>query len=180
LRRLKMKKIILLAITLFFLSSCASVLRKDLMETGIRNFSFTEVVKNPEFYQGKLFILGGIVVNTKLTESGSLIEALYMPVDWQGSLQDTKEQTRRFLALYPKEQGILDPLLYDKNREITLAAILTGVEEGKVDEMGYTFPVFEAVQVYLWEKRPDLLYTPYPSVLYPYRGLRSRYWYPYR
>jgi len=64
--------------------SCAPVIRKDLMDTGIRNPSLTDIKQNPEKFMGKLYVFGGIINSTKVTTEGSLIEALYAPVDYRG------------------------------------------------------------------------------------------------
>jgi outer membrane lipoprotein len=151
------------------LTSCTYVIRKDLMDSGVRDFSFADVTKNPELYRGKLFILGGIIVQTKLTEEGSLIEAIYVPVDWTGALKDLEMPTTRFLALYPKEADILDPVIYDRGKEITVAAVFDGMQQGKIEEMDYTFPFFRIQQIYLWPKKMPVLYAPYPGP-YPYWG----------
>ncbi|HEY3276679.1 MAG TPA: Slp family lipoprotein [Syntrophorhabdaceae bacterium] len=165
-----MKKCLLLTTAVLMLLSC-SVIRKDLMSEGIRKFSFLEVMKDPGRYEGKLFILGGKIASVKLTERGSLIEAVYVPVDWTGELEGVPQPTTRFLALYPKDRGMLDPVIYKKDREITLAAFFRGIEEGKIDDMKYTFPSFVAEQVYLWEETPSVLYAPY----YPWGSSYYRY-----
>ena len=151
------------ALLLLVISSCAPVLRKDLIQAGTRDFPFADLTRNPELYRGKLFILGGTIGNTTVTERGSLIEALYVPVDSSGYLRDLRPDGR-FLALYPKEQGILDPVVFGIGRRVTLAATFTGTRPGKIGQMGYVFPSFRIEQVYLW---PQLRYTPYYDY---YRG----------
>lgn len=165
-----MKKYAILVIGILFVASCASVLTKDAMETGIRRFSFADVMRNPELYRGKLFVLGGAIVNTTVTQRGSQIEALYVPVDSRGYFEDTSGPTIRFRALFPGDRGILDPMIYRKNRQMTLAGTFTGIEVGKIDEMDYVFPVFRIEQIYLWEERRPAAYVPYPYASYPYWG----------
>ncbi len=158
-------------------TSCAPVLRHDLMEAGIREFSLPDVVKSPDAYEGKLFVFGGIIVTTKATPEGSLIEALLVPVNARGYLKDVDAPQNRFLALFPKESGFLDPIIFKKNREITIAAEFKGLREGEIDEMLYTYPFFVIRQLYLWAERPEYYwpyYEPYPYWWdYPYR------WYGY-
>jgi outer membrane lipoprotein len=168
-----MYRYIIVAIAFIMLTSCMSVIRKDLMDTGTRHFSFADLLKNPAAYQGKLFILGGRIVDTKLTRRGSLIEAIYVPVDWTGALKDIEPPARRFLALYPKDRSILDPVIYKRDRAVTIAAVFEGTETGKIDEMDYVFPSFQVVQIYLWEKRLPITCGPYPGPCggpYPYWG----------
>ncbi|HET6514856.1 MAG TPA: Slp family lipoprotein [Thermodesulfovibrionales bacterium] len=173
-----------LIIIVFVLSasllSCAPVLRKDLMESAIRDFSMNELRKNPGPYQGKLFVFGGIIAQTKITSEGSLIEALSVRVDPRGYLKGFGPSDGRFLALYPKEQGFLDPLIYSQGREVTLAAEFIGTREGTIDEAAYLFPFFAIKDLYLWAQwysypwPPYYYYAPY----YPYYG-DPFYRYPY-
>src|SRR4030042_1838940 len=93
--------------------------RKDLLDIAITDIPFSEISVNPDLYKGKIFILGGIIVNTKIVEKGSLIEAVYIPVDSRGYPEEVRHSNGRFLAFYPKEGGLLDPEIYRSGRNIT-------------------------------------------------------------
>lgn len=167
-------------ISFIILSACAPVLNKELMREGRRNISFPDLIANPDQYRGKLFILGGIIVDTKFMQKGSQIEALSAPVDSRGYLEENANYTGgRFLAVYPKSRGLLDPMIYKKGREITLAGTFLDVQKGKIDEMDYTYPVFEIKQLYLWEEEQFSMVPAYPW--YPYRYPYGWYdpWWPY-
>ena len=101
---------------------------------------WADVEKNPDVYRGKLFVLGGVIVSSRLIESGSLIEAAYVPVDSNGYLLDSNNPGGRFNAFYPKAKGILDPVMYSKGRMITIVAEFVELRQGKIEEMSYTFP----------------------------------------
>lgn len=148
------------------LTSCAPVLDKGLMDQGAREFQLSHLTETPEAFKDHLFILGGVIVDTKLTEKGSQIEALFIPVNASGYLRDPSRHQGRFLAVYARSKGILDPLIYKKGREITLAGDFVEVRKGKIDEMEYSYPVFKVRQIHLWEEYRDYPYAwPYP---YPY------------
>lgn len=171
--------IVLAAATLL---SCAPVLKQEVMKAGSIDVPFGEIRKNPEPFRGQLFILGGIIVNTRLTEQGSLIEAAYVKVDTWGYLKWMDSSDGRFLALCPKECGILEPTIYRSGRKITMAGVFIGTQQGKIDEMDYLYPVFEIKDLYLWDQQ--LYYTPPPYTYplywwdypYPYWG-GGPYWY---
>ncbi len=110
----------------------------------------TQIIQNPQAYMGKLFILGGAIVSTRLTETGSLIEAVDIPADSAGYLEETRAKTGRYLALYPRELGVLDPILYGTGRLVTLAGEFTELRPGRIGDIEYTFPYFIIRQVYLW------------------------------
>jgi len=147
------------------LMGCSPVLNREYMETGSREFDSRHLTETPEVFKDKLFILGGVIVETKLTEQGAQIEALLVPVDRYGYLKYANRYGGRFIALYPKSRGILDPLIYKKGREISLAGEFVESRPGKIDQMEYKFPVFEIKQIYLWE---ELVESRWPSYPYPY------------
>jgi outer membrane lipoprotein len=163
-----MRSLRIIAIVVLMLGGCSPVLNRDLMNQGVREFQLGYLVETPEVFKDHLFILGGVIVDTKLTETGSQIEALFIPVNAYGDLKDTGRYQGRFLAVYSRSKGLLDPLIYKKGREITLAGDFIGVRKGKIDELEYTYPVFEIRQIYLWEEYWQYpYYWPYPYY-YPY------------
>lgn len=170
-----MRKIILI-ITLFFVpfsfSACSPVLTKEVIKDASTDVPFSVLRESPSGYKGNLYLLGGIIAHTRLTHEGSLIEALYVPVDSRGYLKDTDTSHVRFLALFPKERGILDPIIFKPHREITIAAVFSGTRKAKIDEMDYTYPFFRITGLYLWEEKkyyPFPYYAPYPYWWnYPY------------
>lgn len=162
------------------LSSCASVLRKDLMEEGIYDFNLSEVKQNPVSYEGRLFILGGIIVRTTVTKEGSLIEAIYAPVNSQGYLRGITATDGRFLAIF-KGKELLDPLIFSEKREITLAGRFIELRKGTIDEREYSYPFFEIEQVHLWKETResnyyDYRYYPYYYPPPPYFRYRQHYY----
>lgn len=176
-----MKKICLISFVVLTLAACSPVLNRDVMDRGIRDVPFSGLREAPDAYQGKLFILGGLIVESRFTEKGSQIEALVVPVDSLGYLRSAERSQGRFLAVYPKARGLLDPLVYSKGREITVAGTFIEARKGKIDEMEYVYPVFEIKEIYLWEERRDYYPMPYR---YPYydpwgRPYANPYW-PYQ
>ena len=162
-----MKKLCFISAVLLALSACSPVLTRDLMNQRARDVPFDQLREVPEAYKGKLFILGGLIVDTRLVEKGSQIEALAVPVDSLGYLQAMERSQGRFLALYPRSKGLLDPVIYRKGREVTLAGEFVEARKGKIDEMEYVYPVFEIREIYLWEERKNY-YGPAYYPYYPY------------
>lgn len=173
-----MKRVLLICAVLLFAAACAPVLNRDLMDQGQRNFSLNELRANPDAYKGQLYILGGVIVETKFTQDGSQIEVLSKPVDKYGALEDTQRTMGRFLAVFPKEQGLLDPLIYKKGRDITIAGEFVETRKNKIDDYEYLYPFFKIRQIHLWEENYRLYSYPYPNYPYPYAF--HPYWYnPY-
>jgi len=165
------KAILLIAISI--LASCAPVLKPEIMKQGTRDVSLAALREDPDQYRGRLYILGGAVANSKVTEEGTVIEALYLPVDSRGYIKNERGDEGRYLAIFPKSAGFLDPMIYKRGRHITVAGEFTGTRKGKLDEADYTYPVFEIVQIHLWREEEY-----YPTPYYPYSPYYYRY--PYR
>jgi outer membrane lipoprotein len=160
--------ILLLALAV---AACAPMLSKEYMREGSRDVPMRKMAIEPDAYKGKLYILGGLIVNTRLVEQGSEVEALYVPVDSSAYLLEGSRMEGRFLALFPKANGYLDPMVFKKGREVSIAAEFTETRKGKIDEMEYLYPVFTIRQIYLWPQ--DRYYAPYYP---PYPGYPP-YWY---
>jgi outer membrane lipoprotein len=161
------------------LFSCAPVLRHDFLNQGTYDVRLSEIRQNPALNKGRLFILGGIIVNTTITKEGSLIEAVYVPVTSRGHLKKLKASNGRFLALY-RGKELLDPVIYEEKREITIAGEFVETRKGKIGETEYDYPLFEIKEIYLWEEirkkgyyyyipPPFPPYLPYPHWNYPHR-----------
>lgn len=175
-----MKRLSLLIFVVLFLSSCAPVLRYDLMRTGLRDIPPSVVKEAPERYKGRLFILGGIIVDTKVVDEGTLIEAVYVSVDSYGYLDGISPVDGRYLALY---EGFLDPLVFHKDREITLAGEFIENRIGRIGEREYIYPLFKIKEIYLWPERVYYYIPPPPPWYYPpwwydpwWYNHRWRYW----
>lgn len=167
-----MRKCLLLILALS-IAGCTPVLDRDIMNQGTRELPFRRLRESPDAYKGKLFILGGLIVETRFTEKGSQIEALALSVDFLGYPEEGSRAPGRFIAVYPREKGLLDPMIYKKGSEVTLAGEFVESRKGRIDEMEYVYPVFEVRQIYLWDERA----TYYgPAYTYPY--YEPVYYYP--
>jgi len=143
--------------------------------------SFMNLKKHPEQYKGMLFVLGGVIVQTRLTSEGSEVEAREVGVNKYGYHRNQDQSQGRFIGILPREKGILDPIVYEQGRQITLAGEFLEIRRGKIDEMYYDYPVFLMRQIYLFPKEEQ--YDPSPWYyddpwFYPYPYLYMPY-YPY-
>jgi outer membrane lipoprotein len=138
-------------------SSCAHVISKDTLSKARKDVSFSVVAKDPFFYEGSFFVWGGVIVKASLTNKGSVIEIIQVPLNRYGAPEDTDVSEGRFLV---RSKRHLDPLIYEKGREITVAGILMGSAKGKLGKIEYVYPVLEAREIFLW-KEEQYYYPPY-------------------
>jgi starvation-inducible outer membrane lipoprotein len=164
----------LIAFIVFFIfSSCSTpVLRKDFLERGFANPLLSDFVQSPDVWRNQLFILGGNIVSCRNTEEGSLIEAVYVSVNSLGYPQAPSLVARRFLAIYPVENGVLDPIFFRQGREITIAGVFLENRIGFIDDVSYTYPTFRIEEIYLWEQRSYYTY-PHPPLIFSIGGFFS-------
>ena len=123
---------------------------------------------NPRVYMGRLFILGGEILSTKVTDRDSIIEALNIPVNADGVPEMGMAARGRYLAVRSKAEGILDPAVYRTGAYITVAGYFTGVRKATPDGASHAFAVFKIAQIRLWKK--SMLNTSPPPPYYPYYG----------
>ncbi|MBW2040379.1 MAG: Slp family lipoprotein [Deltaproteobacteria bacterium] len=142
-----------------FASGCAPVISKQLM-TQAQRIGFDEIIKDPEAYTGKVAVLSGIILDSKNTKEGTLLEILQIPGDPSSRPKDVDKSKGRFLGLY---KGFLDVAVYRRGREATIGGEITGKRVLPLGEIEYTYPFIEVKEIYLWpveEKEPVYCYPP--------------------
>lgn len=164
---------ILIACALLLASGCA-VMSKDLRREAEKDLSFSDVFKEPEAHKGKVVILGGVIVDSKNTKDGTLLEVLQKPLDMVGEPRDVDQSGGRFLALY---DGFFDVAIYTKGREVTVGGVVQGKRVMPLGEIQYTYPVLSVREIYLWPEMSKERLSPYPYWGYPW--WRDPFWRPW-
>jgi len=153
-----MKHFFIICIFSLLALSCAHVISKEHRDEAVKDLRFDQLIDNTEAYFNKMFIFGGIIAETKLTGKGTEIEVVQSPLDKFGNIIDEDVSEGRFIITTTK---YLDPLIYRKGRDITVAGVLSGSKKGLIGEIEYTYPVFEARELYLF-KEEECFPCPYP------------------
>lgn len=102
--------------------------------------------------QGTKVMWGGVIVNATNTTDHTDFSILYYPLDGAQRPDRQHQPKRRFIARYP---GYLETMVYAPGREITVLGELQGVEQGKIGNAPYQFPVIKADKIYLWPVEGD-------------------------
>lgn len=139
---------------------------------------FKTLVANPEPYRSNTFILGGMIAKTTTRDKGTEIEVVQSRLDRYGNIIDPDISEGRFLVT---TETRLDPLIYATGRKITISGRLTGSRKDLIGEFEYTYPLFEAKEIYLWKEEKYYRYPAgYPYSYDPYYYDYPYYWYrPY-
>jgi len=147
------------------LVSCASPISKNLRAEASKDLTFRQVFQNPEAYAGAKVIWGGKIVNTINEPSKTEIAVLEMPLDHAEKPHSEESSQGRFIV---RTAGFLDPAIYRRGREITVAGKIAGKETRPLGKLRYTYPVVDVQEIHLWKKADNWFQA------YPYGG--DSYW----
>lgn len=143
-------RLAIIVLSILLMCACAT-LPKPLQDMpALRDISFNMVKNNPDKYLNVSLLWGGKITNCINTEGGTVFEVLYLSLEKDGYPKETDDSDGRFIV---KSKNFLDCAVYTKGRYLTVVGKLKGLQEGKIDQMPYTFPLLDAQATYLWKKR---------------------------
>lgn len=148
-----MRRLIAILTGILFLSGCAHVVSKNLRDITDKEVPLSHLFQNPENYTGKIIILGGIIASASNRREGTYIEVVEKLLDYRGRPKVTDQSLGRFLIVH---QSYLDPVIYTEGRAITVAGKVLGKKENLLQEMLYSYPLIQAMEIHLI-KRGDVL-----------------------
>jgi outer membrane lipoprotein len=168
-----MRKIVVIVIAAVLLSGCAHVISEDVLKKVNTDINFAELRKKPMVYQGKMVLLGGVIVKVVYKQDRTLFEIYQTEMDREQRPVSLDVSGGRFLAKY---DGFLDREIYRKGREVTVAGEVKGVKVMKLGEIDYHYPYILIKEIHLWKEQKPEIYEPYPW--YPMGPWGPRY-YPF-
>lgn len=139
------------------------------MQEVKRDIAFTEALKTPDAFKGESVIWGGVIIETIPRPEDTLVIVRQTDLDFQKRPINLDISEGRFII---RSKGFLDPAIYSKEREVTVVGTIAGKEERTIGEHQYPYPVIEARDLRLWEKRVEYPYYYDPWLRGPYP------WYP--
>ena len=160
-----------------FLTGCASPLPAPLQSDPPDAPTLQQVLASPERHVGQSVRWGGVIIRIETQSDSSLIEVLAKPLDNQGRPLTVSDATGRFLS---RVTGFLDPLVFQREREVTVSGRLGHSQTRTVGDYPYRYPVVEVDSWHLWEPRPTYRteppywYDPWYPWGYPYPWWRDR------
>lgn len=113
-----------------------------------RTVTFPEILSAPEPYQGKVVVLGGVVLKAKRLKDGTQIELLQLPLDKsERPLLDRQQSQGRFLAIQP---DFLDPATLIEGSAMTIVGEVSGAKTDYLDDVEYRYPVVIIKHLHPW------------------------------
>lgn len=162
-------------------SGCAGVpvIPPELKERVDRRASFEQVKASPASYQGRLIVVGGVVLSARRLKEGTRIEVLHLPLGSDlepiGPLTDSRG---RFLA---PQKDFLDPATIPIGTRVTVVGEVSGSATLPIDETEYVYPTLDIKGLTIWPpKLPAYWFRPYPYFGAYWGPHWGPYWGPYR
>jgi outer membrane lipoprotein len=167
-------KHLILCIVFILVSACATspIAKQYLQEAKEDNLLFPMALRNPDAHIGSTVVWGGRVIETKNLKKGSHIVVLETSLARDTRPIDPRYSKGRFIAI---SSDFLDPELYTKSREVTIAGVITGKKKMPIGGTVYTYPVVTIKQIYIWEEEQEPVYYYYPYGYWGWGGYFRRY-----
>lgn len=167
-----MKRYGFLMVALLSLNACTN-LPPAIENAPAVDISYPQARSSGGRYKNQPVRWGGVVIDVQNEPQYSLVQVLAYPLSSDGRPKLDKVPEGRFLV---KSGEFLDPAIYSKDTELTVAGILTGAEERKVGNKTVQMPEVSAQVIYRWPKY-ERSYYGYPG--YGYYGPYPRYRFGY-
>lgn len=137
-----------------FLSACVG-LPAAVRDVPVAKVGYGEVSQDPNSYKDTSVRWGGVVIDVENEENFTLVQVLSYPLNYSGRPQLNKQSEGRFVI---KSSEFLDPAVYAKDREITVAGTIEGDIERTIGKKHVRLPLLSSKGIYLW---PVYQYQPY-------------------
>ncbi len=164
------------------LGGCASAFPKEVMRDVNTAITAEDLRRDPAAYQGARVIVGGEILSTQPRPGQTEIELLARRLDDGDAPEYSDRSAGRLLLRSP---DFLDPAVYAPGRRVTVIGTVAGVEDRKVGELPYRYPVITVERIRLWPQDVVQQYPyspfwgwPYGPYFYDpfYYGPRGPYW----
>jgi outer membrane lipoprotein len=165
-------KILLSLILLLSITAC-STLPPAIDNPPANDISYSQASGDITRYLGAPVRWGGVIIDVLNEQSYSRVQVMAYPLNNYGRPIIDKPHLGRF---YIDSGEFLDPAVYAKDKEITVAGALNGDREQMVGKKMLRLPVIKAHTLHLW---PDYQPRYYYDGYYPYPGYFGFYGYPY-
>jgi outer membrane lipoprotein len=168
-------KLHLLSICALLLSACSN-LPPAIENPPLYDISYSQAIRNIAQFKDAPVRWGGVVIDVENEQNFSLVQVLYYPLNSYGRPRLDKANEGRFLIKSPQ---FLDPAVYTKDTEITVAGTLKGDVERKVGNKTLRLPLISSSIVYLWPAYVPGNYYGYGGFGYAYPWYGYYGYYPY-
>lgn len=166
-----MKRLILVSV-FSFLVGCSN-LPPAIQDPPPLDISYSQAQGDSAHHKNAPVRWGGVIIDVQNEQTFSRIQILSYPLNSYGRPRLDKPYVGRFLVESPE---FLDPAIYTKDAEITVAGTLKGLQERNVGNKTLQLPLLQSSVIYLWPVYAPSNFYGYP---YYYGTAGFGYGYPY-
>lgn len=157
------------------MSACSSHIPPEIRQSLDGAPSVAQVRDKTDTYLSQKVRWGGVIHHTENKHNASWLTIIAFPLSDRGKPQDSDQSPGRFIAIVDE---FLEPLVYSRDRKITVTGNLLRTETFKVGEFPYEYPVIQVDHHYLWPPElepanydypPYWWYDPWYNPYYPWR-----------
>jgi outer membrane lipoprotein len=130
------------------LSACSS-LPPAIENAPEIDISYKQAQQNIANYKNAKVRWGGVIVDVENEQNSSLVQVLLYPLNGYGRPKLDKPSEGRFLI---KSHEFLDPAVYEKDTELTVAGTLLEEVERKIGNKTLRLPVIASQIIHRWPK----------------------------
>lgn len=153
-------------ILLFLCLSACSNLPPAIKDAPVVDISYKQATANLAGFKNASVRWGGVILAVENEQNFSLLQVLYYPLNYYGRPKLNQPQQGRFVI---KSNEFLDPAVYAKDSELTVAGSLIGDTERTIGNKKLRLPLISVSQIHLWPKFENNYYG-YPGYGYGYGG----------
>jgi outer membrane lipoprotein len=134
---------------IIFLTGCAAGISRQSRSKVTYTGSFSALQKTPDAYKGEVVMLGGRILETKVSSALSDLTVLQLAIDIYGRPVNPDQSGGRFIVQTKK---LLDPAVFQKAMYLTVVGTLKGSKVESIGGFQYDYPLVEAIEIKLWPK----------------------------
>ena len=152
------------------ISACSAHIPPEIAQPLQGSPGIGKVRHNTDAFMSTKVRWGGVILATENRQDTSRLTIVAFPLRDDGEPRISEQSTGRFIAIVDE---FLEPLVFKRDREITVTGKVLKTETLNVGEFAYEYPVIQVEQYYLWPEKTEPVYVDYP----PYWWRDP--WYPY-
>jgi len=166
---------------ILFLTACSSKAPLPISLPVPAEPTIQQVRATPDNYIAQMVRWGGVIVATDNRGDSTWLTIVAFPLDKKGQPIVSDQPSGRFIAMIDR---FLEPLVYSKDRQLTVKGDFMGSTEKLVGEYPYQYLKVKVENYHLWPKKIEYNVENYPLYWHHdhwyYPGIYPRYPYPYR
>lgn len=132
-----------LAVAIIGCGGISKEVRSQVTYTG----AFSELQADPEQEVGETVIFGGKIIGNQVTDQGTQLMVLQLPLGGADRPRNNDLSKGRFLI---RSKQFIDPAIYPDGTLITVVGRLAGSEVRTIGQMPYRYPVIEPLEIKKW------------------------------